>query len=533
MIRSMIHLLLAALFLLPASQAAEPAPASTLTGASLPAGAFRLLDKDQIEKSSGILKVFSKNAEVRKVEVLLWAGDYGGDKGGTLRAEMGKALEKAGYVWKDAKSKEKFEGNDVFLSSAIKAGQRCLAVWLASAEGALLVWGELPAAPVLAEAVFENVLHTTPQGWKVQAANAGGVTFVPVDPLPEEKLFLLILPGRDFSGSLAKDAESLWTETCKEFEVTGNPWPSEKVAVRRSFKGWDYARYATTVKKDENHLFLSVTFIHVGGRLERVAALSNLVSPPYRESPTTNPRYSGTIHDYPFTLRFKNHREPELRAPKLTGDGIVGVWIGISMGVSGRTGRAEWNGYYAAFYDNGQVFFANRLPTNAFERMNPYHQSEESPRWWGTWTYENGRGAMKMLYGEIPIEAKGPDLALTTMKTPHTYVRIPPVDGCRFDGTWTMAANPGAKIPTITFGADGTFSDDGALGVLEHNLYRLYGICAKPGAGTYEAKNYSVVFRYSDGREFCAAFLGIDHKKEETKPAGLSLGFNQDPLKRR
>jgi len=162
--------------------------------------------------------------------------------------------------------------------------------------------------------------------------------------------------------------------------------------------------------------------------------------------------------------------------------------------------------------------------------MNPYHQAEESPRWWGTWTFADGRGVLKMPYGEIPLEAKAADLVLTTMKTPHTYQRIAPVDGALLDGTWTMAANPGDKIPKITFRQDGTFSDDGALKVLEHNLYRLYGIAASPGDGTYEVKNFTMLFHYADGREFSAACL--DLQKGKTQPSSFNLGFNQDPLNR-
>ncbi|HLF94865.1 MAG TPA: hypothetical protein VJB14_15470, partial [Planctomycetota bacterium] len=104
--------------------------------------------------------------------------------------------------------------------------------------------------------------------------------------------------------------------------------------------------------------------------------------------------------------------------------------------------------------------------------------------------------------------------------------------GARFDGTWTLSAIEG-KVPSITFTADGRFTDDGALKVLEHNLYRLYGVAAKPGAGTYQVKNHTVLFHYSDGREFGAAFAGMDWKKEETRPATLTLGFNQDTLTRR
>jgi hypothetical protein len=532
MIGPVSPLLLLALCVSPAlpAQDAEQAAASKLTGAALPDGAFRLLDKDTIEKTSALLKALYKDVGLVRIEVLLWAGDYTGEKGAALRQQAGKVLEKEGFAWKEALSDQKIEGREVVLSSATRPKRRCLGLWLSSAEGAMLAWGEDAAADA-PEAVFGNVIYTPPKGWAVQAA-ADGITLTPPDLLPEEKLFLLILPGLEFKGSLVESAEKLWADACRAFDVTGQPWSSEKVAPRRSFKGWDYFSVGTTVRKAESDLFLSVHFLHVGDRLERVAVLTNWVSQPYRESPAASPRYSGVLHEFVFSLKFKNHPEPVLSQPLLTGDGIVGVWGGISMGVSGLSGRAEWKDYYAAFYRNGLALFTNRLPTDAFERMNPYLQGETSPRWWGTWTFENGRGVLKMPYGEIPLEKKGLDLVLTTNKTPHTYVKMPPVDGARFDGTWTLSEFEG-KTPSITFAADGRFTDDGALKVLEHGLYRLYKVAGKPGAGTYEVKNHTVLFHYNDGREFSTVFLGIGFKKEEPRPATLTLSFNHDVLKRR
>src|SRR5262245_20550429 len=99
----MIRPLTLLLLLLASAPDAEVAATSKLTGAELPAGTYRLLNKDQVDKSSVILKVFTKDAALANVEVLLWEGDYSGEKGDPLRAQMGKAVEKAGFGWKDAK----------------------------------------------------------------------------------------------------------------------------------------------------------------------------------------------------------------------------------------------------------------------------------------------------------------------------------------------------------------------------------------------------------------------------------------------
>lgn len=108
---------------------------------------------------------------------------------------------------------------------------------------------------------------------------------------------------------------------------------------------------------------------------------------------------------------------------------------------------------------------------------------------------------------------------------------LAPVDGARLEGTYALREHNG-KIPKITFTADGRFKDEGAIHVLEHSLYKLTSLTAKPGEGTYEVKNYTILFHYSDGREFQAAFLGLGASKGDPKPGALTLGFNLDTLTR-
>jgi hypothetical protein len=86
--------------------------------------------------------------------------------------------------------------------------------------------------------------------------------------------------------------------------------------------------------------------------------------------------------------------------------------------------------------------------------------------------------------------------------------------------------------PRITFTENGRFTDDGAVRVLEHSLYTIYSTGMKPGEGTYEVKNWTLLLHYSDGRGFQTAFLGLGTPAGDVKPAELVLGFNHDKLKR-
>jgi hypothetical protein len=520
---------LSLLALLLCPQDTESAATSKATEAALPPGALRFLQKDTVEQSAALLKALYKDFTLKNIEVLIWPGDYSGGKGAALRRQTDGLLEKAGYVCKESINDQKIEGREGFVCSAVKPDRRVFGMWISSAEAAMLIWGEDASGSGGGEAVFENVIYATPKGWTVAAA-ASGVTLTPPDLLPDEKLFVLILPGREFKGDLKESAQALWTEACGGFQVDGGKL-THAVDVYQSLKGWSYFRYTSEVRPATGRLLLSVTFIRVGDRLERAAVLTNYVSAPYFESPIHNPKYERVIDWFIFGLKFRNHVEPKLAEGRLTGEGIVGVWMGVSMAFVARTGNLEWNGTTAAFYSNGQVFYNTKLQTFLFEGVNPILAREVTPRWWGSWTFDQGSGTMKMLYGDIAMELKGEALVLTTSKTPHKFVRLAPVDGARLEGTYAFTEHNG-KIPKITFSGDGRFTDDGALNVLEHCLYKLYATTRKPGEGTYEVKNYTILFHYADGREFTAAFLGLTYTKGDRTPAALTLGFNDDTLKR-
>ena len=128
-------------------------------------------------------------------------------------------------------------------------------------------------------------------------------------------------------------------------------------------------------------------------------------------------------------------------------------------------------------------------------------------------------------------------LIITTNKTDHAFIKENSVDGARFNGTYAMSSKTflGTETgitPLISFTADGKFTDNGALKIVNHEYVDCLNACKDPGSGTYEIKNYSVIFNYSDGRKVRIAFLGTDYDKSNSSPPTLSMSFNEDPMTR-
>jgi hypothetical protein len=127
---------------------------------------------------------------------------------------------------------------------------------------------------------------------------------------------------------------------------------------------------------------------------------------------------------------------------------------------------------------------------------------------------------------------EGNKLIITANQTDHRFYQLPSVDNARFNGTYIMTEAYG-KIPTITFTSDGRFADNGTLRVLYHEYNECINPALTPGSGTYEVRDYTITFNYTDGRKIKIAFLGTEYDIKNQSPAVLRMSNNEDPLTRR
>lgn len=385
---------------------------------------------------------------------------------------------------------------------------------------AILLLALVPLRAAAAAETFGNILYTPPAGWRVDK-QSGMVTLTPPNLLKGESLTIILLPGKSLEGSLEEEFDKTWAQVVAGLGVDVKPNRGEK---RRSFHGWDYVRGdSTTPDRGGGVVFyVDLMVIQVHDRVERVAVLTNVIHGGVEFVPVNDPRYYDAVHNFLFGLRFQNWEEPALKPATYKGEGVLGVWAGLSSGVN-AFGEFRIAPYYLVFYNNGQVYYNSRFPREGLDGLNPYLAREQQPRWWGTYTAENDVGTIRMPSGEMKIEAQGDKITLTKGQARHRFVRLPPVDGARFAGTYVFEEQNG-KAPAITLTKDGHFADDGALKVLEHSVYDPYVLTEKPGEGTYEVKDYTITFSYADGRVFKAPFTGLGFKPGDLSPEKLTIG---------
>jgi hypothetical protein len=412
-----------------------------------------------------------------------------------------------------------------------------------------------PAAPAQASPAtirnnqpgkFGAMTYAAPAGWSHQVFQ-DGVVFIPADLPAGEQLSVQIMPPLNASGTLEQALAASYDEAAAMYKASkmhyaggasyqGNP-------AQKSFMGWDYIRGKGGVKIENGspyppELGLEVFVVKVNNRFERVAILESRKNCQLAQRYYASDRvaYHNAIENLLFSLQFTDLNVQELGSGSTKGPGIVGVWQGISLSVGAPSISqplgVRYKVFSPIFLTNGQAYFGPKFPTEGLDGLNTRIPPELYRRDWGTYTFTNGRGTLRMPYADIPMRMEGNTLVITANQTDHKFGRLNSVDGARFSGTYTMAEAYG-KIPAITFAADGRFVDNGAVKILYHEYIDCLNPAVAGGAGTYEVKDYTITFNYSDGRKIRIAFPGAEFDIRNQSPATLLLSYDENLLTRR
>jgi hypothetical protein len=382
---------------------------------------------------------------------------------------------------------------------------------------------------------FGLMMYAAPSGWSEQIFS-DGVVFKPLDLPTDEHLAIQIMEPLNASGTLEQALAQSFEEATTMYNTTSmyqSDGKYSKNAARKSFKGWEYIRGKGGVKDaGGNELGLELFVVKINNRFERIAILESRkncggVSRYYA---TDRINYRNGIENLLYSLQFSDFNLPALKSGTATGSGITGIWEGTIQGTGAATG-VKLEVFSPIFFDNGQVYFGPKFPTEGLDGLNSRIPPELYPRNWGIYTFSNGSGILKMPFADIPIRIEGNKLIVTKNQRDWSMYKLNSVDGAKFNGTYTMSESYGIK-PVITFTADGRFSDNGAIRVLYHEGTNCINPGFKPGSGTYVVKNHTVLFNYADGRKVKIAFLGTDYNKSNPSPPTLRMSFNEDPLTR-
>jgi len=377
---------------------------------------------------------------------------------------------------------------------------------------------------------FGHMIYPSLKGWTSQRYNTS-IIFKPVDLEPDHFLEMRILQSKPFTGTLVTAMTESWNELLQQVNLepayTGKLY--DVVRERRSFKGWEYiratgmARAPGTTDKYETHLFV----IKLNNRIERIAVIGKNNISFGSFSPHSNPEYAEALEAFYFSIKYEDWQEPDLKPASLTGNGLIGLYEGLKLS-GGRLGGA-----YTVFFSNGQIFSAPKFPTRGLHGLNTWIDAERHTGYWGTYTLKNGKGAIHMTHGEIPIKVAGEDLIVTTQNKEHKYEKVSSLDGAVFNGTYVIAGDWGGSPPSITFTKNGEFTDRGAVNIIYHQTTDHFNLAKDPGSGRYEVRDYTLILYYKDGRKLQIVFQDSDYDKKNPSPETLTFSTNHDILHRK
>jgi len=394
---------------------------------------------------------------------------------------------------------------------------------------------------------FGKMIYSVPAGWKLTKYQ-DGARMSPADLPQGEFLAIQVMKPVDFTGTIAQALAKSYDETCADLQVTkmhevnGGDYTARE--ARKSFRGWEYIRCSGGIQVNNGTAYpdeygLDLFVIKVNDRFERIAVIKsrNTCNGLSRYYPSDRLKYADTIEHFLFSLKFDDWHEPAEMKGSLKGNVFTGVWQGLSMTVGlakpGAELGAELKVKQLILFSNGQAYFGKNFPLEGLDGINTLIKAENNPRDWGSYSFNSGRGILKMPYGEIPMRVENDRLVITTNKTDHAFIRINDVDYVKFSGTYVMDEWNGT-VPTLVFTPDGKFTDKGAIRVLYHEYIDCLNPALAPGSGTYELKNHSIIFKYSDGRTIKIAFTEAGFDKNNADPsAKLVFAFNNDVLRRK
>lgn len=359
------------------------------------------------------------------------------------------------------------------------------------------------------QTTYDVFTYTEPANFVKDASSPGAVTYAH----QTDSTFCVIglYQNVPTKGTIQKDFDVAWESTLGTMKLSAT---AQKQPVQNA-DGWKMLTGYASIQFEGVPCIFYLNTISGNGIAANVMYLTNSdsyskVLEVFQANLDVNkPAIKNPVASQPISPSSNNTSSFTL----LNGSGITGVWV--SYNKPDITQNLQWNWFI--FFNNGKSL--QNLPNGGFYNLSNgtyYDVSKNKPEYWpvGSYSFSNGNGKNKkreeVNYQETLKLIKSNQLSINGA----AYFKCITVNGQKLNGAFTSYANPndpqlqtlsyGAK-PVLTFYANGKFKDEGLF-----NTYLFDGAtnpeAAKPGNGTYELKDYSIILKYDDGRVRQEAF---------------------------
>lgn len=396
-----------------------------------------------------------------------------------------------------------------------------------------------------------HFLFRVPEGWK-PSQQGDQFSMMAPDLGPDELLsFVLMTPTSDTNFQTSGDAMVIQLAAALNAQPMRQPPGNQPLYVEihrgRCLKGWDYsfgngkAKISYRNPKDGYMYDMTFTFglflAKINGRMERGCYISkDFKCGGYAYAGTTTAdkwTYGPVVNEFFYNLEFDDWKDVRSRSGKVSENGISSIWTGLAYMFTPSFNSSSTDAGYRTvcfiLFDNGQVYYNIYWPPYGLQNLNTIAAAAADPQHWGTYTWQDGSGVIRMPLQTIPFSMGGGKLTARLNGSTRDFERVPPMEDMHLNGTWSEFNS----TVSITFSTDGRFRDHGLIRALEHRTVTCSEGLPEKGEGTYEIRNHSIVFRYDDGLVTRATMPGIGLQKGNESPDKLFLGWQNDVLEKK
>ncbi len=383
---------------------------------------------------------------------------------------------------------------------------------------------------------FNHFLFTVPAGWK--AVNNGNYMTLtaPLITADEMLSYNLFQSFNDTSFQKAGDdavnqLASIVGGVAKGFG-RGDGSVYENLHEGFYKKGWRYSMGSGKIQVNNVSDYsksmsfdVGVFLAKIDGRIERVLYLSrDYQCGSYATTTAYKKTYESIIDNFFFDMRFDDWKDTNMKHGELTSTGVSGIWSGVSY----LGGEIKYDATFFILFDNGQVFYDSKFPKTGLYNLNTLSAAANRPDQWGIYTYQNGSGTMKISsWLTVPFTIKDGKMMVQISGRTRPFSKLPSIDGATLNGTWCFEGS------CISFTSDGNFKDNGVIPLLEHLPTTCNVIEPRNGQGSYEIKNNSIFFHYTDGLTIQNAISGLNIANGNLSTGKLFLGWYNDVLEKK
>lgn len=382
----------------------------------------------------------------------------------------------------------------------------------------------LSVTPSIAQHQFNCWSYNPPLGWseKKQANSVLTIT------APDNLSLILLLPPKPLTNSLQENFHLGWEEYVrKAFGITasGNGVPQQTGdGLEMVVSGWKGNRdgipffmYFYTIKNKSESEYLLVLCEGEAGYKKHQKEIDGFLNTFQFNKQTFSLKSKAESEGFE---KSPSHLPDETNAPLSKGNSAASVntgtvnfkessptrvyWalttqlkMGWSIGGNGSLDYGSTSGnsigkdlYFLVLFDDAIAYWWSFLPAKGLHQFDRANQS------FGLYSYRlsgNG-GTIRTSNRDHAFSVTGKELIVDG----ENYHPLPSVNGLRLDGKWyrsdfeTEIKNGTYSFGYLTLTNDGHFSDEGML---------EGWASIKPGQGTYEIRDYTLLLTFSDGRK--------------------------------